>query len=266
MPAITSRENQTIKLIRRLLSSRKSRCESGLFVVEGVRLAAEAVTEKIAVKTLLCTPHGQYRLGEDYAALIAAAEQCRVIDEALAQYISDTQSPQGVFAVCEGMPAARALPEKTPGGCLVLTSLQDPGNVGTILRSADAFGLSMVIMSFDCPDVSAPKVLRASMGAAFRVPVAIADPTEAIEHLKSKNIPVYAAALGNESAAIGDVSLCGCAVVIGNEGAGLSQRLISQCDRPIMIPITPGCESLNAAMAATVFCYEMSRAAKRQAR
>jgi TrmH family RNA methyltransferase len=264
MPAITSRENQTIKLIRRLLSSRKYRCESGLFVVEGVRLAAEAAAEKIAVKILLCTPQGQCRLGEEYAALLAAAEQCLVIDEALARYISDTQSPQGVFAVCTGMPTARALPEKTPGGCLVLASLQDPGNVGTILRSADAFGLSMVIMSSDCPDVSSPKVLRASMGAAFRVPVAIADPTEAVEHLKNKKIPVYAAALGNESASIGDVSLCGSAVVIGNEGSGLPQKLLSQCERPIMIPIAPGCESLNAAMAATVFCYEMSRAAGRQ--
>jgi TrmH family RNA methyltransferase len=104
------------------------------------------------------------------------------------------------------------------------------------------------------------------MGAAFRVPVAIADPTEAVEHLKNKKIPVYAAALGNESASIGDVSLCGSAVVIGNEGSGLPQKLLSQCERPIMIPIAPGCESLNAAMAATVFCYEMSRAAGRQAR
>lgn len=260
MPAITSPENHLIKQMKRLLSSRRARCESGLFVVEGARLVYEAATENIPVDTLLYTEQGRRRLGEDCPSVLTAAKRHYLIDDAVAKRISDTQTPQGVFAVCSFRLTEHALPHTVPGGALVLSSLQDPGNVGTILRSADAFGISMVIMSPDCPDPGAPKVLRASMGAAFRVPMAVADPFLAVEFLKSQNIRVYAAALDDYSKPINAVSLADSAVVIGNEGAGLPASLIARCDESVVIPISPGCESLNAAMAATVFCYEMRRA------
>ncbi len=260
MTAITSPENHLIKQMKRLLSSRRARCESGLFVVEGARLVCEAAAENIPLDTLLYTEQGRRRLGEDRPSVLTAAKRCYLIDDAVAKKISDTQNPQGVFAICSFQLTKHALPEKISCGALVLSSLQDPGNVGTILRSADAFGISMVIMSPDCPDPGAPKVLRASMGAAFRVPMAVADPYLAVEFLKSQNIRVCAAALNENSKPIHAVNLANSAVVIGNEGAGLPASLIARCDESVVIPITPGCESLNAAMAATIFCYEMRRA------
>ena len=261
MLQITSKDNPRIKELAKLYSSARARRESGLFVLEGVRLVRDAQINGVSIRSLFVTEDGIRRLGESAAALIAAAGEVFEIPDNLAARVGDTVQPQGVFAVCEGTLAMPGLPENTEGGILILASLQDPGNVGTILRSAAAFGLGGVLMSRDCPDPASPKVLRAAMGV--RPAWQTGDICAAIDTLRARGVPVYAAALGENSVTVDEVFLAGAAVVIGNEGSGLPENVIAHCTMPVILPIAPGCESLNAAMAATVFAWELSRAARR---
>lgn len=265
MRQITSKDNPNIKEYVRLCGSRKSRTESGCFVLEGMRLVCDAHQSGVRIGLLLVTEEGMARLGERFAALSDAAGETVLIDRRIAGQIAQTKTPQGVFAVCEGA-LWRGEPSSPPAlgrGALLLCSLQDPGNVGTIIRSAEAFGLSAVLMSADCPDPASPKVLRASMGAALRLPLyRCPDPAETVGRLREAGIPVFAAALGERSVPVGEVSLRGAVVAVGNEGAGLSEEFCARCDRRVILPIAPGSESLNAAMAASIFAWELSRAAR----
>ncbi len=265
MRQVTSKDNPIIRDYQKLASSRKHRAEAGRFVLEGVRLVCDAALSGARFSALLVTGEGCGRLGSRLAALEAAAAETVQIDHRLAALLAQTETDQGVFAVCEGRlwrdepPAPGALQK----GALLLCSLQDPGNVGTIIRSADAFGLSAVLLSADCPDPASPKVLRASMGAALRLPLfRCPDPGKTVQALRGQGIPVFAAALGSGSLPADAVCLGGAVVAIGNEGAGLPETFCDCCDRRIILPIAPQSESLNAAMAATVFAWEISRAAR----
>ena len=263
MLEITSKDNTKIKDYKKLCTSRKHRLQTERFVLEGARLVCDALKSGANIHTLFVTQAGIARLDADFAKL-AAQSEIVLISDAMAAYMAETETPQGVFAVCSGRLFNQHLPDDANNGILMLCSLQDPGNVGTILRSADAFGLSAVVMTADCPEPDAPKVLRASMGAALRVPVYVTeDAVAAISQLKLSGITVYAAALGEQSLPIDGVSLTNSAVVIGNEGAGIPDKVLSACDSRVVLPISAQSESLNAAMAATVFAWELSQAARR---
>lgn len=257
MLKITSKENARIKELSKLYASRRERRTRGLFVLEGVRLVCDALESGVSVRDVFVTEEGIRRLGDRMAALEAAAKETFLLEESLGARIGDTAHPQGVFAVCEGSLLRDDLPQDLSGGCLILCSLQDPGNVGTVLRSAAAFGLP-VVLTDDCPDPASPKVLRAAMGVrqAYRT----ADIFAAIDALRGQGVPVYAAALGEQSVAADKISLAGAAVVIGNEGSGLPDEVADRCDRRVILPMEAGCESLNAASAATIFAWELYRA------
>lgn len=264
MLEITSKDNSRIKEFRKLCTSRKHRLQSQRFALEGARLVCDMPKSTAELLTLMVTKDGIWRLGENFDRLAIKARETLLISDALAAALSETETPQGVFAICEGRLFLPALPATAPNGALLLCSLQDPGNVGTILRSADAFGLSFVVMTADCPDPAAPKVLRASMGAALRVPAYLTDSAgDAVAALRRNGIAVYAAALGSESIPVDGVSLQNAAVAIGNEGAGLSPQVQDACTGRVILPISSRSESLNAAMAATVFAWELSRCARR---
>lgn len=263
MLEITSKDNAKIKEFRKLCTSRKHRLQSQRFALEGARLVRDTQKSGAQLMTLMVTKAGIERLGDDFDRLAIDAKETLLISDPLAAALAETESPQGVFAICAGRVFLPDLPKAVPNGALLLCSLQDPGNVGTILRSADAFGLSAVIMTADCPDPAAPKVLRASMGAALRVPIYCADSAEAaIATLRRCGIAVYAAALGSESVCVDAVSLVNAAVAIGNEGAGLPSQVQAACTGRVILPISQQSESLNAAMAATVFAWELSRCAR----
>ncbi len=264
MRQITSKENPSVKELAKLYASARCRRESGRFVLEGVRLVVDALENSIPIRTLFVTGEGIRRLGDRFAALAAAAGETLLLADSLGARVGDTLHPQGVFAVCEGALTSEALPKDFPRGCLILSSLQDPGNVGTILRSAAAFGPTDVILSADCPDPASPKVLRAAMGV--RRAFLTHDVVDTIGELRSRGTAVFAAALGTESVPVDEVTLAGAAVVIGNEGRGLAENVIAACDKSVILPIAEGCESLNAAMAAAVFAWELSRAAGRAKR
>ncbi len=265
MIKVTSKDNLKLKEYRKLCSSKKYRVETNRFALEGVRLICDSLKSSAEISELLVTEAGIERLGENFAPLSAAAKNTLLISDELARGIGETDSPQGVFAICSGSLVKDALPESAERGILMLCSLQDPGNVGTILRSAEAFGLSAVIMTSDCPDAASPKVLRASMGAALRIPIfRAAGAEQAVLSLKERKISVYAAALGEKSVSVDDVSLRNSAVMIGNEGAGLPDKLADLADKRVILPISEKSESLNAAMAATVFAWELSRAVRKE--
>lgn len=262
MLKITSKDNQRIKELAKLYTSKRARRESGCFVLEGVRLVCDTAFAGMDIPFLFVTEDGIRRLGDAFSALEERVGEAFLIGDSLAEKLGDTASPQGVFAVCREEIISRSLP-KEGESCLILSSLQDPGNVGTVLRSAAAFAVPVVLTS-DCPDITSPKVLRAAMGV--RRAYVTDDICETIRELRGRKMKVWAAALGDGSRSVDGVELESSAVVIGNEGSGLPQSIIDLCDAPVILPIADGCESLNAAAAATIFAWELSRAGRRTAK
>ena len=254
---ITSRDNPNIRLFRRLSASRKDRRETGLFAAEGLRLCREAMAAEVGLETLLYTGEAESKWGGEIARLRASAKETLCIAEPLAEYISDTRTPQGVFCICR-IPRERSVSFVPAGRYLLLDGLQDPGNLGTIVRSAEAFGVTALVLA-GCPDLFSPKVLRSTMGSAFRLPVyRTADLPGLVRQMSAAGLRTYAAALDPDAAIPQELPReKGMAVVIGNEGNGVSQAVMEACGAKVYIPMAPSIESLNAAAAAAVLMWEM---------
>ena len=257
MGCITSRDNPTVKLFRGLCSDRRERRKTGLFAAEGLRLCRDILHSGTAIVTLLSTSQAQERWPEDLAALQDAADTSLTISPELAGHISDTRTPQGVFCICR-IPSEPVFEPSCQGRYLLLDGLQDPGNLGTIIRGAEAFGITAVILA-GCPDLYAPKVLRSTMGSAFRQPVFRTEVLPAlIARLRTAGIPVWAAALDRDAITPRELpEEGGMALVVGNEGNGVSPQVQKACTGKVYIPMSPHIESLNAAAAATVLMWEM---------
>lgn len=182
------------------------------------------------------------------------------VTESVMASVSPMKTPQGVVFSCA---ASSHRPPKelklTPGRYLVLDGVQDPGNVGTILRTADAFDCGPVFLLPGCADVNSPKTVRAAMGVHFRRCIYQCSLEELTALLQNAGIPLYAAALREDTADVRDTDLSNCAVVIGSEGSGVSPQVLERCEKTIKIPMSPRCESLNAAVAAAVVLWEMRR-------
>ena len=153
-----------------------------------------------------------------------------------------------------------APPERLGGDrWLILDGLQDPGNVGTIWRAADALGADGLILVGPCADPFSPKTVRATMGACFRLPVYEAEASQLPGLLERSGLPLYAAALREDTADLREADLSRCAVAIGSEGRGLSPQVLEMSEKTLKIPMRDRCESLNAAVAAAVILWEMAR-------
>ena len=181
--------------------------------------------------------------------------------------MAETEHTQGVFAVCR-MPVQKSWDEilQEKGKYAVLHQLQDPGNAGMILRTADALGVNAVIFCGSC-DVYSPKVVRATMGSLFRVPIAVITEAEEVFHaLKARGIESWAAVVQGQAELAGECrfGIGSCAVWIGNEGNGLPDAVASRCEHRITIPMHGTIESLNAAMAAGILMWEMTKKAEGQ--
>ncbi len=248
---ITSRSNPLLSLVRKLNGKRAARREAGLFAGEGPKLLAEALRWDGGVETVIRAP------GVSLPELPEDVRVAEVSDSLLAS-VADTETPQGVVFLCRTRPLD--LPEKLEGGrYLVLDGVQDPGNVGTVWRTADAFGADGLILCNGCADPWNPKTVRATMGAVFRLPAYEAGLDAAAARLRGAGLPLYAAALREDTADARTVDLRRSAVIIGSEGRGVSARALELCDRTIKIPMRERCESLNAAVAAAVLLWEMAR-------
>ena len=252
MEHITSRQNPLMVRIKKLGQSRALRREEGVFVCEGPKLIEEALKWGACVETLLAAegktpPQGLPR------------ESRRVeVPDSLLQAVSSVETPQGLLAVCRT--PSLTPPDKLSGGrYLVLDGVQDPGNLGTIWRTADAFGADGLLLVNGCADPWSPKTIRATMGACFRLSAWETDLETVRALLDGAGIPLYATALRADTADVRQVDLKRAAVVIGSEGRGISEEALALCRRTIKIPMRERCESLNAAMAAGVVLWEMCR-------
>jgi len=251
MERITSRTNPLCTHLRKLGTSASYRRREGQFLCDSPKLVAEAVRWcPETVKTVACAQ------GAELPVLPKGVRAVEVPADVM-ESISPAKTPQGVLAVCE-IPV-RPLPSRLEGAHYVLLDgVQDPGNVGTILRTADAFWADGLFLVNGCADIWSPKTVRASMGAVFRCPVWNAETAEVVALLRDSGIPLYGAALRDDTLDAREVDYTRAAVAIGSEGRGLSQQVLELCDRTIRIPMRERCESLNAAAAATVLLWEMS--------
>lgn len=249
MSVLTSRQNPLCAHVRKLCAQSRYRREAGEYLADGRKLWEEAVRWRAPIRRLITTPETQVERPR-------GVEHTEVSGELMA-YLSPMESPQGLLFTL-------AIPEKTPPVLegkryLVLDGLQDPGNVGTIWRTADALGADGLFLLNHCADPYGPKTVRAAMGASFRLPAWEITLEELRELLQEAGIPLYAAALGTNSIDITKAGLGSCAMVVGNEGHGVSREVLDACDGQVIIPMRPRCESLNAATAAAILLWEMGR-------
>lgn len=251
METITSRQNPLCVHLRKLADAGYRR-GCGEFLCDSPKLLGEALAWRPElVRTVVCTPD---------ASLPALPEGVRAVQvpRDVMQSLSPARTPQGTLAVC-AIPD-QPLPELLTGAhYAVLDGVQDPGNVGTVLRTADAFGADGVFLVNACADLYGPKTVRASMGAVFRCPVWTCTPQEAGALLKRSGLPLYGAALRTDTRDVRAVDYTRAAVAIGSEGRGLSREVLELCRCTVRIPMREHCESLNAAAAAAVLLWEMAR-------
>lgn len=242
---ISSRKNPQLQQVKKLLSSRKERENAGLFVADGTKLLQEAVKFYPGLETVI--------LSDGVEAEVPEHVRVIRVPEDVMESISPMEAPQGALFICR-------MPEKTSfqpkPGMLLLDGIQDPGNIGTILRTADALEIPVVLLE-GCADAYSHKVVRASMGAVFRTPVVQTTWAEAQAACKEAGIPVAVTALSQRAEDIRQADLSKMAVVIGSEGRGVRQEVLNNADAELIIPMNPRCESLNAAIAAAIVMWQM---------
>ena len=248
MERLTSRKSAVIRAFRDLARSSAAREEKGLFLCDGQKLLQEALRSGASVETVLWK--------ENRAADLPPFPQEALLPADLFDYVSPmSNSPGPLFSV--RMPSAPDLYKVRR--VLALEELQDPGNVGTVLRTADAFGVDLVVLLEGCADLYAPKTVRASMGAVFRQATVRMDAEAFVSFCREKNLPLWGAALTDTARDLRSLPLDPAAVLIGSEGHGLSRELLRACDGEIIIPMSGEAESLNAAVAAAIVMWEMQR-------
>ena len=244
---ITSRKNSLLVQVRRLLSSRSAREEAGLYVSDGTKLLAEAVRFCPGLDTVILSDGVE-------AETPPGVRRVRVPEDVMAS-ISPMSTPQGALFLCR-------FPEKRPyvprPGTVLLDGIQDPGNLGTILRTADALNVPVVLME-GCADPYSHTVVRSSMGAVFRTPPVTLTWEQASEALKNAGIPVAATAMDEKARDLRQADAGSLAVVIGSEGRGVRREILLQAEKTLIIPMNPNCESLNAAIAAAIVMWQMGK-------
>ena len=253
---ITSKDNPLIKLICGLQSSAKTRKNEGLFVLEGLRICEDAYENSIWFDKLIISKTAGEKYAEKLLNFYKNADEIYEIPDSLFQKISDTSSPQGVIAVVK---IPKLSPEISKSGrYIVLENLNDPSNLGAISRTAEALGVSGIILSKDSVDPYSPKSLRASMGTLLRMPVIILD--DFANQLKASGLALYACVVDADALPITNVKFKdGCGLLIGNEANGLTDTIKAVANEKITIPMTGNAESLNAATAAAISMWEMMK-------
>ena len=245
---ITSRANPLMTHIRKLAASRAHRYETGEYLGDGVKLLEEAVRWGAALTVVVYTPG---------TALPSLLENVRLVEVPtdVMRSISPMEAPQGVLFLARI--SDLAAPEMLPGRrYLALEGVQDPGNVGTILRTADAYEADGVILLPGCADLYNHKTVRSSMGAVFRLPVWSCSLGQLGELAQRSGLPLLGAALREDTVDVREADLRRGIVLLGSEGKGLSGEALSACGQTVRIPMAGRCESLNVAAAAATLLWE----------
>ncbi len=258
---LSSRDNPLIRQVRELLGSARARRENRLFAIEGARLCADAARSGAAVTAFLYTRRAAETYRSYWEPVAAAAQRRFEIPEALMKYAADTATPQGMLCVCAMLDNRPGLDTIEPHArYLALEDIQDPANLGTVIRTAEALGLSALLLSDGCCDPYNPKVLRGSMGGVFRLPLLPAgDLAHTAEILGRRGVRCFACVpQGGEDLRRAGLS-AGAVCLIGNEGRGLRPETAAACTGRLTIPMGGRAESLNAAMAAGIVMWELCR-------
>lgn len=249
MEKLSSRKSEYIRRVRLLASSADTRREEGQYLCDGIKTLREALCFGAEIVSVLWKNEAQSLEGLENARQYIAGEE-------LFDYASPMKnSPGPLFTVA--MPGEKSAAKIK--NAVVLENVQDPGNVGTVIRTANAFGVDAVILTGSCADLYHPKTVRATMGAIFRQRVICTELSALAPLLAQNGLPLYGAALSPAAEDIRRLSLKSAAVAVGSEGNGLSGELLELCEKKIIIPMRPDSESLNAAVAASVLMWEMAR-------
>ena len=244
---ITSRKNPFLQQVKKLLSSRKAREEAQLFAADGTKLLQEAVRYCPGLDTVI--------LSDGVEAEIPDTVRVIRVPEDVMESISPMATPQGALFLCR-LPEKKAFVPKK--GMLLLDGIQDPGNIGTILRTADALDIPVVLLE-GCADPYSHKVVRSSMGAVFRTEVIQSTWEQVKAACSAAGVPIGVTALSDRAKDLRDSALSQMAVVIGSEGQGVRKAILDCADAELIIPMNPHCESLNAAVAATIVMWQMKQ-------
>jgi len=287
---ITSTSNRQIKNLTKLLQKSKARREMGAFVVEGRKMFLE-IPDKMFIKVYISEflynaiyfdniseishntvddadieiPYFIQKMKEKLSQLEAMGVEIEIAADSVFKSVSDTVAPQGIIVIVKQPKySLEDFLQVSNPLFVILEDLQDPGNLGTIMRTAEGAGVNAVIMNRGTVDIFNPKVVRSTMGAIFRVPFIYVDELDSvIEKLKENNVNVYAAHLQNSVDFVTPIYIEGTAFLIGNEGNGLSNRISDLADSYIKIPMQGKVESLNASVAAALLMYEAYRQRRR---
>lgn len=241
---ITSLNNDLVKYYKKLMNSKKERDQANLFIVEGEHLVAEAINENIVEEIMISDSNYDHFEGfrKIYVTVLIMKKIC------------NTVSPQGVIALCRQKNSKLT----TFNRLLLLDDIQDPGNLGTIIRSADAFNFDGIIMSEHTTDVYSPKVIRATQGSLFRVNIMRTNLSSYMEYLKQKGVKVYGTSLEGENLSLLEKSEK-MAFILGNEGNGVDKLILGQTDGNILIEMSGNSESLNVAIASAIIMYNFRK-------
>ncbi|MDE7302395.1 MAG: RNA methyltransferase [Oscillospiraceae bacterium] len=267
MRGITSSDNPNIKLYRKLAASKKHRRESGMFTLEGTRLIADALAENVKLHSVFVTESclEKIKRGETVIqreALNFPAERSEtdvfLIPDGIGEKMSSTDNSQGIFAVCESLDKPTVSDTIKKGGrYILLHRVQDPGNLGTIIRTADAMGVDAVFLA-ECCDLYNPKTVRSTMGSLFRLNVCETELDEVFPLFAQREVPTFAAVVDGDAVSLTDCDFShGGVVLIGNEGNGLPREVAEMCGYRTTIKMHGTVNSLNAAMAAGIIMWEL---------
>lgn len=255
---IDSSQNKTIKLISSL-KAKKDRDKMGLFVAEGLRFVEEIPDDYEIMLYAVSESFG----AEFDLAVFEKRAIVHVVADKLFKEISDTTNPQGILAVIrqKKISIEQVIDNSVENGFFIIAEeLNDPGNLGTIVRTADACGCDGVFISKGSVDVYNPKVLRSTMGSVFHLPIiSDVDVEECVQKLKDKGITIYAAHLKGKKYPYSLNLIKGCSFILGNEARGLSDKVANLADVYVKIPMPGKAESLNASVAAGILMYEVVR-------
>ncbi len=253
---ITSTSNPQIKRLLQLQKKSKARNEEGVFLAEGLRMFSEVPKESVEKVYISESLYNRKKLEQNLADF-----DVEILSDHVFEHASDTKTPQGILCVVrqKKYDAEKLLEIKNPH-FIVLDNLQDPGNLGTIVRTAEGAGVDAVFLSRESVDIYNPKTIRSTMGSIYRMPIIyIEDILDLLEKFREKSIKSYAAHLEGRNFYDEEDYRSGTAILIGNEGNGLREEVAKAADVWVQIPMKGQVESLNAAIAASVFMFEVAR-------
>lgn len=259
---ISSRDNQLIKNTVKLKNKASFRKKNELFVIEGARLTQDALLSKVSIQSFICSDTGYERYPELTAELQKNSQKSYIVSDSLFSEMSDTVTPQGLMCICRFCNNVIYSDDiAKPMTALALENIQDPSNMGTILRTAEAIGIERVYLTSDCVDIYSPKVLRGSMGAVFRQKIYITDDmVSLVKDCNSNGINTIATVPIPTALPITQIkSFKNTFTVIGNEGNGITHKLLDVCKTAVTIPMQGRAESLNASAAAAIVIWEAGR-------